>query len=296
MVPLYATGVDSFLGLRLLRFFKLGIYFGRIYDFVNLVLANTLHSRKELLLNIQKALRFLILLILTIHLLAWIWIYLGKSEPDSGWIQQESGLLNNPDSHVDLYIASVYWVMTTFTTVGYGDLKGHTNSENLFQMFTIFLGIGFFGYIIGNINGMIDQVDTLDELQTEQFEQYNMWQMRLGRANKDKTLSSDYYDQINQFFAFYWKLDYHKLKHNELFNQLKPRLQNQVADICFENVYNKFDGFFSDTEHNFMRDVVHNLTFEDHRLFPPYCEIYKDDKWSYPQKQRNILLSKGKLF
>jgi hypothetical protein len=30
------------------------------------------------------------------------------------------------------YTAAVYWVITTFTSVGYGDINGHTLEERLF--------------------------------------------------------------------------------------------------------------------------------------------------------------------
>jgi len=34
----------------------------------------------------------------------------------------------------DVYITSLYWVITTLTTVGYGDIKGLTYQEYLFTM------------------------------------------------------------------------------------------------------------------------------------------------------------------
>lgn len=40
---------------------------------------------------------------------------------------------------------------------------------------------------------------------------------------------------------------------------------------------------------------MHNLTYEDYRTFPPYSDIYSQDKSSFPRKQRNVLLNKGKI-
>jgi hypothetical protein len=34
----------------------------------------------------------------------------------------------------DIYITALYWVITTLTTVGYGDIKGLTYQEYLFTM------------------------------------------------------------------------------------------------------------------------------------------------------------------
>lgn len=122
----------------------------RIIKLIHNSLAGYLSNRKELLLNIEKAVRFLILLLLTIHIFACVWIWLGKRESD-GWVNRKAYLLRYPERDLDLYIAAIYWVMTTLTTVGYGDFSGNTNRENIFQMIVIFIGIGFFGYIIGNM-------------------------------------------------------------------------------------------------------------------------------------------------
>lgn len=44
---------------------------------------------------------------------------------------------------------SIYWTITSFSSVGYGDITGTTKSEYIFQMIVEMIGIGFFGYMIG---------------------------------------------------------------------------------------------------------------------------------------------------
>ena len=60
-----------------------------------------------------------------------------------------------------VYVSAVYWVITTLTTVGYGDYKGYTTSEYVFQLIVEFLGIGVFSYLMGSINNLISQENTL---------------------------------------------------------------------------------------------------------------------------------------
>jgi hypothetical protein len=55
----------------------------------------------------------------------------------------------------DRYITSIYWVITTLTTVGYGDIKGYTTEEYLYTMGVEFIGIGFFSFIMGSINRIV---------------------------------------------------------------------------------------------------------------------------------------------
>ena len=68
-------------------------------------------------------------MVFTVHLMASIWIWVGGGE--QGWIK---GLLVEPDNPFHVYVASVYYVMTTFTTVGYGDIKGRKNEEYFVEM------------------------------------------------------------------------------------------------------------------------------------------------------------------
>lgn len=98
-------------------------------------------------------------LILVTHLFACIWVYIGMKEyQDNSKIKNSKQVWNhliaNTDNSIDetpegwvgkaesnniqiitfqnLYITSFYWVMTSFTSVGYGDVTGTTWQEQLY--------------------------------------------------------------------------------------------------------------------------------------------------------------------
>jgi len=49
-----------------------------------------------------------------------------KYEIEAGWIwANEQDEIQNTD-FISLYISSFYWVITSFSSVGYGDIKGNT--------------------------------------------------------------------------------------------------------------------------------------------------------------------------
>ena len=99
--------------------------------------------------------------ILLTHLMACIWIIIGTNE--GGWVDEfirvqkiSTGDLTlvKYDYKIDLFINAFYFILTTITTVGYGDINGNTTTELLFSMCVEFVGLTFFSFLTGTISVM----------------------------------------------------------------------------------------------------------------------------------------------
>ncbi|CAG9311341.1 unnamed protein product [Blepharisma stoltei] len=102
--------------------------------------------------------KFMFIVLVTVHIIGCFWYYIAKLEdftPES-WIVR-SNLIDG--SNFEKYIASIYFVFTTLTTVGYGDITPLNNDEKIFAMFLMAFGITFFSHIIGNIQNILNQKD-----------------------------------------------------------------------------------------------------------------------------------------
>ena len=53
------------------------------------------------------------------------------------------------------YVAALYWVFTTITTVGYGDITSETTGERIYAIFAMIVGTGLFGYILSTMTTLL---------------------------------------------------------------------------------------------------------------------------------------------
>lgn len=82
-------------------------------------------------------------LIIASHWITCGWIALGGVDVAAGF--------------KSAYIRSLYWCVTTLTTVGYGDVIPVTDSQRLFSIGVMCFGIGMYGYLIGNIASILSK-------------------------------------------------------------------------------------------------------------------------------------------
>jgi hypothetical protein len=62
------------------------------------------------------------------------------------------------------YIFSFYWICEVITTVGYGDYVGASTEEYIFAFCLEFLGLTFFSFLMGSMNGLFDNADSYEDL------------------------------------------------------------------------------------------------------------------------------------
>jgi hypothetical protein len=81
-------------------------------------------------------------------------------------------MLINPRPDLDpysYYNVSLYWAVTTLTTVGYGDITPQTNLGRLYTMGVMMIGVASYGIIIGNFSRMIMMADKYKEERKEKM-------------------------------------------------------------------------------------------------------------------------------
>lgn len=119
---------------------------------------------------------------MVMHLIACAWLSIGENVEGS-WISNvENGIGKDQDDHYK-YITSIYWVMTTLTTVGYGDFKGYTSQEYGFTMAVEFMGILIFSIMMGFINDIFVGGEEDDD---DKLDMVDKWLVNLDNSRMSK--------------------------------------------------------------------------------------------------------------
>lgn len=140
---------------RLLRVFRL-MKLTRTFKANSLVrkLINTLKMNN----GIVRLLRFAVTIMILVHVTGCFWFFLAKLDdfgPDT-WVTRYS---YNNKPNIELYILAIYYVFTTLTTVGYGDITARTINEQVFAIVLMGFGVGFYSYTISNLSTIMENID-----------------------------------------------------------------------------------------------------------------------------------------
>lgn len=154
-LPEVKSGLMDFLHLlkvfRLLRLFKLVRLF-KSFDFKttdNLIIKFVEEKLRGTLLHL--VLPNFVLILGCMHVYSCVYYYLGtevQTSDGKSWIV----LANIEDKSIfDQYVATFYFIVQTFTTVGYGDIRSVRMVEYGFRMFSILSGVILYSLFTGQI-------------------------------------------------------------------------------------------------------------------------------------------------
>ena len=87
-----------------------------------------------------------------------MFIFLGRIDSDeSNWMWDPYYYMMNPSQ---LYIMSLYFIVTTTSTVGYGDLSASTTIERIYCIIIMLAGVTAFTFISGALSSILSNYDT----------------------------------------------------------------------------------------------------------------------------------------
>ena len=117
------------------------------------------HFTSELKISsgVERIIFFVGFFLLLIHIFACLFIFLDEIESErGGWLDHVSFAAY---SNVDQYITACYFIMTTISTVGYGDISASTRLERCFMIVLMLIGVSSFTFISGALSSILSNYD-----------------------------------------------------------------------------------------------------------------------------------------
>ena len=236
---------------KLFRYFQLGRLFDQLkVSLSQLSLALSSLSRKgvEQIVSIVRAMFFLLF---TVHMLAWVWVLIGRTE-DKGWIKSSDEFKNGGPLYLNAYPAAVYFVTLTLTTVGYGaQITPTTNTEIVYVMVIELIGLAAFSYILGVLKSIEFNKSSI-KLIIEKKKNIAKFLDAVNNNQKELVLPHEILERALSNLDMTYNYSYNYVFYsNEFYSQIKPRLKSELLVSTLSQQYIKFIDFFTWQDLNF---------------------------------------------
>jgi len=176
-----------------------------------------------------------------------LWAAIGTHWIACGWIALAGPLRSHPG--LPDYLRSLYWTITTLTTVGYGDVTPDTADQMLYAMVVMVLGAGMYGYIIGNIANLLANADVLKAQHLSRLEV-------ISSFLKNRHVPEALQHRVRNYYTYLWES--RMANPARLFDDLPRALQVEIALHLSRSILVKVP-LFQNASEPFLRELVQHL-------------------------------------
>lgn len=186
----------------------------------------------------------LIIFFISLHCLACLFIFFGQNAYPS-WIIN-CGL--DTSSFGTIYVTSIYYILSTVTTVGYGDITSVNRFEQIFNLFLLVVGIMIYSWALTSVSSYIKAQDdkTLDYIKKCQI----LEDIRISHQKMPYEL----YDRISRYLKY--RMMHEKKDKNIIIESLPIGLRNSLIYEMYKPIIKNFIFFKNFDNMDFIVRVI----------------------------------------
>ncbi|CAN7060462.1 hypothetical protein IGI04_016089 [Brassica rapa subsp. trilocularis] len=160
------------------------------------------------------------------------------------------------------YVTSMYWSITTLTTVGYGDLHPVNTKEMIFDIFYMLFNLGLTAYLIGNMTNLVVHGTS----RTRNFRDTIQAASNFARRNH---LPPRLQDQMLAHLCLKYRTDSEGLQQQETLDALPKAIRSSISHFLFYSLMDKVY-LFRGVSNDLLFQLVSEMKAE---YFPPKEDV-----------------------
>lgn len=204
--------------------------------------------------GVRRLMETAVLTFVVSHLTACTWYFTSvtvrnaNADNVSTWIMESFSEEYEAKDFASLYMASLYWSVSTLTSVGFGDIKPQNNAERFVATIACWAGATVFGYVIGQMSSMVADLNQISF-------QFHRKMDSINAYLKYRKVPGPLQKRIRRFFRYYIgrKMIFDESQIlNDLTHGLKVELSMYLTRDVLRNIH-----IFKDIENpSFMSAIV----------------------------------------
>ncbi|KAK8660541.1 hypothetical protein V6N13_051465 [Hibiscus sabdariffa] len=183
-------------------------------------------------------------------------------DPGRTWLSDSLGDNFHEQSLSVRYVTSIYWSITTLTTVGYGDLHPVNTPEKIFDTFYMLFNLGLTAYLIGNMTNLVVHGTSRTRIFRDTIQAASSFAQR-------NQLPRRLQDQMLAHLCLKYRTDSEGLQHQETLDSLPKAIRSSISHYLFyslmDNVY-----LFRGVSNDLLFQLVSEMKAE---YFPPREDV-----------------------